>query len=166
MLYSIMHATPKLLAVAAFSLASTFGPPRISVKEVTPADHAPAGVVLIVHGHHHTDSASMPITGRAEGLQSGRRVTMPLVLVSTADGRYGLTRQWAVGTAWVLVLAVGEGEAATHGGLAEALVKIDVSGKVVGIDFPAAGWTGPENTPKRTNEDTIRSMLTTLASRR
>ena len=124
-----------------------------------------SGDVLLVEGHHHQQSETLTITGRAEGTKNGQRVSMPLTLVPAGGGRFAVTRQWTVGTPWVLVLAAGQGEAGAHG-VAEALVKIDATGKLVGIEYPAAGWIGKSDTPKRTSPDEITAVLQTLASLR
>lgn len=165
MMLTLTYPVSKLITIAAVSLSALFGPPRIQVTEVTPGHTAPAGAVLLVEGHHHMESATLTITGRAEGTKNGQRISMPLTMVPAGGGRFAVTRQWTVGTPWVLVLAVGEGEAGAHG-IAEALVKIDAAGKLVGIEYPAAGWIGTSNTPKRTSTDVIDNALLTLASKR
>ena len=154
-----------LLTIAAVSMSAMFGPPRIQVTEVTPGMTAPVGAVLLVEGHHHQQSELLTITGRAEGMKNGQRVSMPLTLVPASGGRFAVPRQWTSGTPWVLVLAAGENEAGAHG-VAEALVKVDASGKLVGIEYPSAGWIGTSDTPKRTSPDEINAVLLPLASRR
>ena len=62
----------------------------------------------------------------------------------------------------MLVLSAGEGNNGAHG-VAEALVRINASGAIVGIDYPAAGWIGKTNTPKRTTEREIEAALSSLA---
>ncbi|MBC7840877.1 MAG: hypothetical protein H7099_01105 [Gemmatimonadaceae bacterium] len=165
MMLALTLPVTKLITMAAVSLSALFGPPRIQVTEVTPGHTAPAGAVLLVEGHHHQESATLTITGRAEGMKNGQRITLPLKLDPAGGGRFAVMRQWTVGTPWVLVLAAGQGEDGAHG-VAEALVKIDASGKLVGIEYPAAGWIGTSNTPKRTSTDAINSVLLTLASKR
>lgn len=162
---ALIHTLPKVFVIAALSWAATFGPPRISVKEVTPADKAPAGAVLLVEGHHHQDAAALAITGRAESMQNGRRITMPLVLVDAGNGRFSVARQWSAGTPWVLVLAAGDGNPDAHG-VAEALVKIDAAGKVVGIDYPPAGWIAATSKARLTSAEDVAAVLATLASRK
>lgn len=165
MMLTLAHPVTKLLTIAAVSLTAMLGPPRIQVTEVTPGHTAPAGAVLLVEGHHHQDAAALTISGRAEGTKNGQRVSMPLTLIPAGGGRFAVTRQWTVGTPWVLVMSAGEGDDGAHG-VAEALVKIDASGKLVGIEYPAAGWIGKSDTPKRTSPDEITAVLQTLASRR
>ena len=162
---ALINPLPKLFAIAALSWATAFGPPRISVKDVTPADKVPAGAVLLVEGHHHQDASALAITGRAEGMQNGRRVTLPLVLVDVGNGRFSVARQWSAGTPWVLVLAAGDGNPDAHG-VAEALVKIDATGKIVGIDYPAPGWIAATSKARVTSAADVAAVLATLASRR
>jgi hypothetical protein len=162
MLLTPISPASQLIAVAALGWTVAFGPPRISVREVTDRAAAPAGAVLLVDGRHHADGDPLTITGRAEGTRDGRRVTVPLTLVNAGAGRYGVTRQWTVGVPWVLVLAAGEGNNGAHG-VAEALVRINAAGAIVGIDYPAAGWIGKTNSPKRTTEREIEAALSSLA---
>lgn len=165
MMPALTHPVTQLITIAAVSLSALFGPPRIQVTEVTPGRAAPAGAVFLVEGHHHQESATLSITGRAEGMKNGQRISTPLTLVPAGGGRFAVTRQWTTGTPWVLVLAAGEGDNGAHG-VAEALVKIDAAGKLVGIDYPAAGWIGKSDTPRRASADDISAVLVTLASKR
>ncbi len=165
MMLSLTPTIPKLITTAALACIAGFSPPRIHVTVVGPRDTAPAGTVLLVEGHRHVDSEPLTITGRAEGVQNGRRVSLPLTMASAGPGKYGVTRQWISGSPWLLILTAGQGDHGTHG-IAEALVKIDTAGEIVGIDYPAAGWIGNSETPKRTTAAEIDAVLATLATRR
>ncbi len=164
MMLSLTPTIPKLITTAALACLAGFGPPRIHVTVVGPRDNAPSGTVLLVEGHHHVDSEPLTITGRAEGVQNGRRVSMPLTMTNAAPGKYGVTRQWISGSPWLLILTAGQGNQGAHG-IAEALVRIDAAGEIVGIDYPAAGWIGISETPKRTTVGEIDAVLATLARR-
>ncbi|MES3033380.1 MAG: hypothetical protein V4813_05220 [Gemmatimonadota bacterium] len=152
-----------IVSSAAFTTA--FGPPHISVRKVSTADTAPAGAVLLVEGGHHDKDAELNIIGRAEGLQNGKRISQPLRLEKQSAGHYSLSKQWQDGTPWILVLAVDQGSAGAHG-VAEALVKVDASGTIGAIEYPAPGWIGRTNTPKRTASTVIDAMLAQMVARR
>ncbi|MEP6591300.1 MAG: hypothetical protein ABJC19_08950 [Gemmatimonadota bacterium] len=112
------------------------GPPSIKVTMVTNPAAAPTpGAVLAVEAHHHMDGEPLVVTGRMEGLVDGRRVSRLLVVTPTRErGHFGVTSQWEVGRPWVLVLATEMGE---HG-TAVALVTVNATGKVTGIEAPDA----------------------------
>ncbi len=152
-----------LVSSAAFTTA--LGPPHITVRKVTASDNAPAGAVLLVEGSHHDKDAELNIVGRAEGFVNGKRVSQPLRLERQSAGHASVSKQWQDGTPWILVLAVDQGAADSHG-LAEALVKVDASGTIGAIEYPAPGWIGRSNTPKRTATAVIDAMLAQMVVRR
>jgi hypothetical protein len=153
-----------LAASAAFT--SAFGPPHITVRTVTPSDNAPAGAVLLVAGSHHDKAAELTITGRAEGIVNGRRVSQQLRLSAhRSPGQVTVTKQWQDGSPWILVLSVTEGTDGAHG-VAEALVAVDAGGSIGRIEYPAPGWIGRTNTPKRIAAGTIDTMLAQMVARR
>lgn len=159
-----------LHAVTAFTVAlsasgAAVGPPHITVRPVTDQSTAPAGAVLLVESMHHTQIADLAVTGRAEGFQNGKRVSMPLQLVHISVGHFSLAKQWQDGTPWVLVLSAEEGSNESHG-VAEALVKVDASGRFVSIEYPAAGWINNTNTPKRISAADVEAALAGLVVRR
>ena len=156
-----MHA----LAAASLTVTASFGPPHITVRPVTNQPDAPAGAVLLVESMHHTQIADLDVTGRAEGLVNGKRVTVPLRLTRQSVGHYALTQQWQNGTPWVLVLTAEEGTNGAHG-VAEALVKVTAAGAFASIDYPAAGWIDKSNVPKRTSAAEIDAALTSMVARR
>jgi hypothetical protein len=161
MLHTLVSSAAAALSIASFASLAAFGPPRITVREVTDRSAAPGAVVLLVEGRHHADSDPLTITGRAEGMRDGKRVTVTLTLANAGGGRYGVTRQWAAGSPWLLILAAGEGNNGAHG-VAEALVRIGANGAVLGIDYPAPGWIGQSTTPKRTTEREIEAALAAM----
>ena len=159
-----LHAAT-IVTVALSAAATAFSPPRITVRPVTDPSTAPAGAVLLVESRHHTQIADLAVTGRAEGFQNGKRVSMPLRLVHISVGHFSLAKQWQDGTPWVLVLSVEEGSNESHG-VAEALVKVDASGRFASIEYPAAGWIGSTNTPKRISAADVDAALAGLVVRR
>ena len=165
MLRTLFHPATQFVAAASFVLTSAFGPPHIVVKPVTDPASAPAGVVFLLEGEHHSETDLLTLTGRAEAIVNGKRVTKQLVLVKSSGGHYSLTKQWDTGAPWILILAAEQGARGAHG-VAEALVKIDATGKVMSIDYPTAGWEGKNNTPKRTSAAIIEAALTRMIAQR
>ena len=162
-----LHAVTVVTVVTvALGLSGTaFGPPHITVRPVTDPSTAPAGAVLLVESMHHTQIADLAVTGRAEGFQNGKRVSMPLQLVHISVGHFSLAKQWQDGTPWVLVLSAEEGSNESHG-VAEALVKVDASGRFASIEYPAAGWINNTNTPRRISAADVDAALAGLVVRR
>jgi hypothetical protein len=125
-----------LAAFAALTAATFFGPPRVTVREVSGMPPTP-GAVLEVRTEHHTDEEHPQVSGRAIAQRGTERITKPITLaLSSTKGRYGVARQWDNGTPWVLVFTIKQGDHGEHG-TAESLVKIDADGRVVAI-LPAA----------------------------
>ena len=156
-------------SIAAISVSSAIGgalgPPRITVRPVTDAAAAPAGAVLLIEASHHSDIADLNVTARAEGLVSGKRVSLPLRVTRQSVGHFSLTRQWQTGTPWVLILSAEQGANGEHG-VAEAIIKVDASGAFAAIEYPAAGWIGRTDTPKRTAPAEIEARLASLVAHR
>ena len=161
-------ATPRTarhaLAVAAFSTAALLGPPHITVRTVPAGtDGLPSDAALLVQGEHHSDRELLTVTGRAEGVQDGKRVTRALALVPRGKSEYVVRRQWSRDTPWVLVFTAEQGPDGRHG-VAEAMVKVNADGAVTGIDHPKAAWT-ERNQPRRLTEREIRAALASLGAR-
>jgi hypothetical protein len=122
-----------LAAAAALTAAAFWGPPRVTVTQVSGTPPTP-GAVLAVHAEHHTDEEKPQLTGRALAQRGTERINRPITLAAAgAKGRYGVSKQWEDGTPWVLVFTIKQGDHGDHG-TAEAMVKIDAAGKIVGIE--------------------------------
>jgi hypothetical protein len=145
------------------SAALFFGPPSVTVEVVTNPDRAPIqGAVLMVTGRHHGEPA--PVTGRAEGLVAGKRISRPLTMTAgRSTGLYGVTRQWESGQPWVLVFTVAE---AVHdsNGVAEAMVPVGADGRIGRIESPMGKW-GTTPWPRRVTQAEIDAALERLAVR-
>ena len=129
------------LAVIACCTSLLLGPPSIKVEAVANPAMAPVqGAVFLVTGRHHGATEGFTLTGRAEGLIAGKRVTRALMLAPAGSpGVYGVTRQWDPGVPWVLVFTVDEPDHGDHG-YAEAMVRIASDGKTLGIEYPVGKW--------------------------
>lgn len=154
-----------LTLIAAVAAAPYFGPPRVTVREVTGAPPVP-GAVLEVVAEHHTDEEHPQVTGRAIGQRGSERVSKPLILtLSGTKGRYGVTRQWEAGTAWVLVFTVRQGEHGEHG-TAESLVKVDATGRVVGIQPASERNARGDTYPRAFTEREVETALAAVRGAR
>ncbi|MGH7524713.1 MAG: hypothetical protein ACREK8_10435 [Gemmatimonadales bacterium] len=130
------------IAVLASAAALLLGPPSIRVETVTnPATSPIKDAIFIVTARHHGEVEGFSVTGRAEGLVDGKRVTRPLMLVPVPKqpGVFGVTRQWDADRPWVLVFSIDEPDHGEHG-WAEAAVRVAAGGKVLGIDYPIGKW--------------------------
>ncbi len=149
-----------------FLVTALIGPPHIKVEQVTDARQAPTpGAVLAVTGDHHQDSNKPAVTGRAEGMQGGKRIARAITLTPTkSKNQFGVARQWDAGSPWVLVFTVEQGD---HGefGAAEALVKVDAAGKIVSIDYPKQTNARGDKYGRRATPREIDLALTSLGSR-
>lgn len=153
-------AAPAFASAASTPGAGVSGPPRITVRELP--SPTPGGK-LVVEGEHHNQASTLNIIGRAEGVRDGKRVSLPLRLVRTGAGKYSIAKQWQTGSPWLLVLTAEDGPNGSHA-VAEAFVKIDATGKVSGIEYPAPGWMEKTNTPRRTSARDIDAILAGMAA--
>jgi hypothetical protein len=66
--------------------------------------------------------------------RGSERISRPITLTAAGPkGRYGVSKQWDDGTPWVLVFTIKQGDHGEHG-TAEAMVKVDAAGKIIGIE--------------------------------
>ena len=160
-----MHrTTAALLPLAAgFALtaAALWGPPRITVTEVKGTPSVP-GAVLMVEAHHHTDEAKPDVSARAIGVRGTERVNRAITLTPTGDvTRYGVTKQWENGMAWVVIFTIKQGDHAQYD-TAESMVKIDPRGVVTGIVTPGAENDRNDRYPRALREKEIEDALSGL----
>jgi hypothetical protein len=161
---STITRSPRLFAIGAFATLALFGPPQIHVRAPAAGEAGvPAGAVLLIEARHHADHGGLTVTGRAEGMRGGKRVTRPITLTNTGDGAYAVTRQWEAGSPWVLVFSAEQKGQESHG-LAEALVKLDSRGTIVNIEHPR-GSIVAKGLPDRIGEREIAAALATLLPR-
>lgn len=121
------------LAVVALTAATLFGPPSITVTEVSGTPPTP-GAVLAIATTHHTEEAEAQVTARAIATRRGERITRAIAVTKAGGtGRYGVAKQWESGTAWLLIFTVRQGD---HGdfGAAETMVKVDATGRILAIE--------------------------------
>ncbi|HUP21108.1 MAG TPA: hypothetical protein VM778_14320 [Gemmatimonadota bacterium] len=137
------------LAVTAslwLAASAAAGPPWISVEiPANPHDRATRDALLVVRAYNHGTGTAYRVTGVAEGIVDGRRVSVPLAVARTnAAGVYAVARPDLVAGRWVLVLRLSEGRTG-----ATALVPLDSRGEVAGARVPARrsgdGWMIPRD---------------------
>lgn len=159
---------PRVTCLAALlSVTALFGPPHIAVRHVATPATAANGVVFELDVVHHTTPEDMKVTGRAEGIRDGRRVTLPLTIGHAGTGAYTVTRQWDSGKPWVLVFAAEQGPDGKHG-VAEAMVSLEANGRVRDIAYTKADFEQgrPTRLSAKQVDEALRQLgLATSASR-
>jgi hypothetical protein len=129
-------------ALAAPALAK--GPPWVSVEIRAHASSNHPGW-LVIRTFHHADAVGYPLSGTAEGLVNGRRVSVPLrfeiLNPDSQSGVFLVPTVWAQGSPWVLNIALDAGE---HMG-AGVVVAVGPSGDPAFVRFPRVveGYTRP-----------------------
>jgi hypothetical protein len=147
------------LLVAASAVPAAAGPPWISVELPANPHHASTrSASLLLRAYHHSDPLSAPITGVAEGIVDGRRVSHRLELRATNQpGVYAVVTPLPKGGTWVLAFTVAPAPEAT----ATALVTVDPRGRIVGVDVPSNrsrdGWSVPRRVEPRDIEAALRA---------
>jgi hypothetical protein len=150
-----------LLALATLAASSAFGPPRVTVREVSGTPPTP-GAVLEVLTEHHTDEENPQVTARAIAQRGSERLTRPITMTrASTRGRYGVAKQWDAGTAWVLVFTVKQGDHGEHG-TAEALVKVDASGRFVSMESAMERNERGDRYPRALRDAEIEQALASL----
>lgn len=160
---SIRLTLPVVLATALVLTAGArfFGPPSITVSEVSGTPPTP-GAVLAVVATHHTDEEKPQVSARAEAMQGGKRVSQPVALTASSKrGLYGVTKQWETGTPWVLVFTIVQGDHGDHG-TAEALVRVDARGKFVGMESLIDKTNTQYRLPRKATEKEIAEALKSM----
>ena len=156
-----MLSLPAAGLVAALSIASLVGPPHITVRAIT----TPAGVTSFeLDVEHHTRPEDLTVTGRAEGVRDGRRVSVPLTITHRATGKFSVSRQWDASTPWVLVFSAEQGPNGTHG-VVEAVVSLDAKGTVKSIEYTTPGFVNGTGVPTRLPREKVDAALVSLGVR-
>lgn len=152
------------LALLSLAAAAAFGPPRITVTEVTGTPPTP-GAVLAITTEHHTDEEDADVSAQAHTMRNGERVTRAITIAKAgAKGRYGVTKQWEAGSPWVLVFTIKQGEHGAHG-TAAAVLKVDATGKIVGNDALIDRVQDGHRIPRGASEADISRALRELGAR-
>ncbi len=154
----------RLALVSVLAAATFFGPPGITVTEVTGTPPTP-GAVLAVATTHHTEEADAQVSARAITMRGNERVTREIALTKASGaGRYGVAKQWETGTPWLLVFTVKQGDHGDHD-TAESLVKVDAAGKVIAIEKVTARNARGDLYPRAATDAEIARALAQLGAR-
>ncbi len=155
---SFLRSSIPLAGLALLTAAALLGPPRITVTEVNGTPITP-GAVLDITSQHHTDEERPDLSGRAITERDGKRVTQAVALTaSPIKGRYGVAKQWATGTPWVLVFTIKQGDHGDHG-TAESIVKVNAAGKIVGIENLGGQNARGDRFPRAARDEDIEAAL-------
>lgn len=145
------------ILIATTAAATILGPPRISVR----TSDLPAGAIALVEAHYHTDEDEARVYGTAYAWQDGRRTEQELRLTRRDAHHYTVSRSWPAGQPRVLVLGVEQGKRGEHG-VAEALVRVDASGRVTNVDVALTKPISGHELPRRVNDREIENALLTI----
>lgn len=135
------------------------GPPWISIELPANPHHASTrDATLLVRSYHHSTALNAPLTGVAEGIVDGKRVSLPLALRSTNQpGVYAVTTPLPKNGTWIMAITLSESGEST----ATALVTVDQRGRIVAIDVPSTrtrdGWVVPRSVGQRDIEAALRA---------
>jgi hypothetical protein len=151
------------------AVALLFGPPRIEVKQVANPATAPVrgAVLLVTASHHQTNDEGIHVSGRAEGLVAGKRVTRTLTLTQLGSKRdFAVLPQWDRGTPWVLVFTITEDAHDDALAAAEAVLPVNPDGSFGRVTYPMGtqtiGSTRAYPWPRRVTAGEIDSTLRAL----
>lgn len=137
--------------------AAHAGPPWISVELPANPHHASTrNASLLVRAYHHSTSINAALTGTAEGIVDGQRVSLPLELRSTNQpGVFALTTPLPKGGTWIMAITLTASGTAT----ATALVTVDPRGRIVAVDVPSTRTRDGWMVPRRVDADDVDAAL-------
>jgi hypothetical protein len=129
----LIRLTPLLAALLALTAAPSRAkwPPWLSFESpVNPYDGSVAGAVLLVHASTRDGTPSISdVNGSAEGIVNGARRSIALKLDPTSRaGVFAVRKQWPSEGTWLLRISLAS---------TTALVTLDASGRVTGVNIPA-----------------------------
>ena len=148
----------KSLAAVAIATAVLLGPPRIAVT----TDDLPKGAVAMVEAQYHTDHGDARVYGTAYSHEAGKRIEREVTLRKLDANHYQVNNTWGA-----MPVALVLGVAQDHGdfGAAEALVRVDRTGRVLGIDIAKTNPIIGSSMPRRVNDREIEGALQALGYR-
>lgn len=154
---ALLRSAAPLAAVALLAAPALAGPPWISVEiPANPHMREARGALLLARAYHHSSERAFRVTGVAEGLVDGERVSLPLTLVPTGTaGVYAVPRPELEDGRWVVVLTLQAGEDSG----ATALVTLDADGEVSGVRVPTGGTVEGFTIPRPATEAEIEALL-------
>lgn len=149
----------KSLVVTTLAGAVLLGPPRIAVRTT----ELPAGAVAIITAEYHTDHGDARVYGTIYTLEAGRRVERQISLRKLDATHYRIDHTWGAMPV-ALVVGVEQGHDGAHG-VAEALVRVDRTGKALAADVARTDPIVGSPMPRRVNDREIEGALQALGYR-
>ena len=111
-----------LIALALVCMAATAAG-GFQLRVEVPQDDS--GAVLLVRTYGCNQPQNAKVSGKAEGLVDGQRVSVPVRLKNVARGVYAVKKQWTDGGTWVLAFS-----GTYRGRHTSTLVTLDAEGRV------------------------------------
>jgi hypothetical protein len=142
-----------LIALTAAAPARAKWPPWLSFESpVNPYDRSLDGSVLLIHAATHDGVPTISdVSGAAEGIVTGARRSIALKLDPTSRaGVFAVRKQWPAEGTWLLRISLYE---------TTALVSLDASGRISGVNIPstfAEGRPIPRPVAAREIDSTLR----------
>jgi hypothetical protein len=142
------------------------GPPWISIEHPpSPYDQTTKNAYLLVHAFHHGTPANFPVTGTAEGMVKGERVSRTLEFArSSRTGVYALRKQWSDDGLWTLLISVKQGPRDS----VTAVVEVAREGHVASVRVPTErrdGWEIPKAVSMQDIDAELRGRAGRVAGR-
>jgi hypothetical protein len=135
------------------------GPPWIAVELPANPHHATTrGASMLIRAYHHSTALDVPVTGTAEGIVDGRRVSYALDIARTNQpGVFAVRTPLPKGGVWVLAVTLEQSADAT----ATALVTVGPGGRIAGVEVPSSrsrdGWSVPRRVEPRDIDAALRA---------
>jgi hypothetical protein len=158
---SLSLAALALLTLTMGAVApESLGPPWISIEyPPSPYDATTRDAFLLVHTFHHGTPIVAPITGKAEGMVSGKRQSVSLKFDRTSrTGVYALNKQWSSNGSWVLFITANQGPDDD----VTAVVELAADGQVVAVRVPTerrGSWKVPADVSSADRESILRARV-------
>lgn len=155
-----LAALALLTLTIAAAAPAPLGPPWISIEyPPSPYDATTREAFLLVHTFHHGTPIVAPVTGKAEGIVSGERRSVPLKFAGTSrTGVYALNKQWPSEGTWVLFITGNQGPNDD----VTAVVELAADGQVATVRVPTerrGSWKVPADVSTAERETILKSRL-------
>ena len=115
-------------------------------------------VVLLVRTYGCNEPQNAKISGTAEGLVEGRRVSVPVRLKNIDKGVFAIKQQWPAGNTWVLAFS-----GTYRGHHTSTLVTLDAQGKVAVKKTAKGTELDVRILPRKLSSNDIENALERLA---
>lgn len=147
-IFSLVSAMCALLLMLVSTAATGIGGFELRAERPASDD-----AVLVVHTYGCAQPARAKVTGTAEGLVAGKRLSVPLTLKATAKGVYAIAWQQPDEGTWVLALT-----GTYRGHISSLLVNINDEGQAV-LPEPDARGRRIEPLPRNLTDADVERAL-------